>query len=293
MDRPNKIFISILFLSALTNTGFSESLKEQIAIQEILLQKPGTQEERSQVFLKLAHFYSQDQELDKAFFNFLEALKNCPHGAVSPLLPEEEKLFNEAFQCYLSQSPSDPFKASQELLMHYEGAAKEHPEYLHLNFLLSAAYANLGKYPLFFQKFYRAYPSLWDSYLSYKTQGVLYLRLSQREKSPEGRQKLQKVAVGFLTKALQKEPLDAGIYKILVSLAKEEQNMPLVLLFLQKLTEAEVPIPRGDIFLYVKEAVTLEEYELGQELIDQARKRYEFSRALTTAQDYLDQYKNG
>lgn len=295
MIGMHKFIQNIAFLFAFLFSSFIifADVKEEIIKEEAFLQKVLTQEEKQKAYFHLACAYYKDQELDKAFFNFLLALRNSPHRQECQMSSEEEKIYSEAFKYYLSQGSIDPFKTSQELLERYENILEKHPEYKHLNFLLSAAYGNLGDYLLFFEHFYLAFPFMWDTYLSYKTQGILYLRLSQRSKTKEERLTLQKEATRFLNLALQKEHNDAGLYKILISLAKEDKSHPLVLTYLQKMVQAEAVIPRGDIFLYVKEAVALEEYELGQKMIDQAKRTYEFSRALSAAQNYLDQYKNG
>lgn len=283
----------IFFLFPFILFPLEGGIKEQIAQEEAFLLKARSPEEKCEAFFHLACAYFEDQELDKAFLNFLQSLKYSPRHPPCSMTEPEKKLFTDAYRTYVDRSSSDPFKTAGELLEKYESQIKEHPDFLHMHFLLSTAYGNLGKYGLFFEHFFRGYPYLWDSYLAYKTQGILYLRLSQREKSLEGRVRLQKEAAQFLNLALQKEAKDASLYKILIALAKEEKNSSLILAYLQKMVREGVQIPRSDIFLYVKEAVALDEYELGQEMIDHGRCLYEVSRVLTAAQEYLDQHKNG
>ena len=296
MLSMKKSFSNALSLFLLCNALYgveanAETVKERIAKEISLLKQVSSHQEKSSVFFRLAMAYWEDQELDKAFLSFLESLKSAPHGEIPELHENEKSFYGEALQYYLAQASSDPQKTAQELIAKYGEIGREHPDYLHLNFLLSTAFANNGNYALFFEHFYAGYSKLWDTFLAYKTQGILYLRLSQRSATLEQKRSYQKEAERFLNLALERNGHDSGVYKILIGLAKEVKNDSLELSYLQKMVRAAPLIPRGDIFLYVQEAVALEEYELGQEIIDQARQQYEMSRVIAAAQDYLDQHK--
>ena len=240
--------------------------------------------------MQLAQAYYQDQESDKAFYYFLESLKEAPSDQENPMSAEEETLFTEASDLYLKQTDLDPVKSAHTILERFGSVADQHPEFFHLNLIVSVAHANLGAYDLFFERFYRVYPSVSETFMVNKTCGVLYLRLSQRTIYADEKYLYQQKARHFLNLALEKNPKDSSLYKILIFLAKEEENDALVVACLQKMVETEVTISRGDIYLYVREAVAYGEMKLGQAIVDKACALYDYSRAITAAQEYLDKH---
>ena len=268
-----------------------DALKEALRMQQQALVGTRSEEEKSQIFYELALLYYEDQEVDKAFAHFLEALKYLKKDVPAVMSDAESSLYLQAFDKYVNGSVSDPIQRSKELLKSCGEIADQNPDYLHLNFLIATAHANLGQYNLFFHKFYRGYPSLRESFLAYKTQGILYLRLSQHSSSFEERYAFKEEAFRHLTLALERNPCESGLYKILIFLAKDEKNDELVLAYLQRMVEYNTPISRSDIYLYVREAVILGEFELGQRMVDQARSLYGYSRALVDAEEYLNLYR--
>lgn len=280
----------ILFLCFASAPCFGD-VKQTILEKQQALQKVSSAREKSQIFYELARGYCQDQEIEQAFCHFLQALKGVEKLPPRIMGKPEQEIYTPALTDYLAHAGRDPVRAAQELLDRYGEVADRHPEYLHLNFLMATAYANLGKYDLFFERFYRGYPYLSDSFLAYKTQGILYLRLSQRCASREERGAFQREAFHCLTAALERSPQDTSLYKILVSLAKDEKDNARVRSYLQAMVDHKTPIPRGDVYLYVREAVALGEWGIGQAIVDQARTLYNYSRAVSDAQEYLNQNK--
>lgn len=278
-----KYLVFIFFLSPVV-LGASE-IKEEIASY----QKELFQQETDEIHCKLASAYFRDQEIDKAFQHFLCALKLISQEPAPEMCLEEKRHYEAALADYLNGAGSDPVKLAKQLLEAYGAAADANPEWIHLNFLIATAYANLGQYDTFFDRFFRGYRYLGDTFLAYKTRGVLYLRLAQHGRSPEERHADREEAFNCLTRALDRNPIDSSLYKVLIFLAKDEKNDALVLNYLQKMVEHEAHISRGDIYLYVREAAALGEPDLGQQIIDLARAQYEFSRGITAAQEYLNQ----
>lgn len=268
-----------------------EEIKIEIARLESALKAEENEIKKGELLYKLALVYYADQEIDKAFQSFLSALKYSPTREEKVLSEAEKKLYDEAFNFYLAQSGNDSTAVAKEMLKMYESAIKDKKDFSHLNFLLSAAYANLGVYDTFFDLFFHSYPYMKDSFLAYKTQGILYLRLSQRGRNEEERRCFQEEAFRHLTLALDRNQKDLSLYKILIFLAKDQENDSLIHFYLQKIVENEAQIPRSDIYLYVREAVVLGDYELGQEIINQAKAIYEYSRAISAAQEYLNQHR--
>jgi tetratricopeptide (TPR) repeat protein len=265
-----------------------EQIKGVIAEKQQALSKATSEEQRSQIFYELALAYYQDQELDRAFSSFLEALKSVVKLTPPEMGPEEGLHFQNALADYLAQGGADPAQIAEGLLQKYGQIAEQNPHFLHLNFLIATAYANLGQFDNFFSRFYRGYPYLHDTFLAYKTQGILYLRLSHHGKASAERRGFQQEAFHHLRLALTRNPQDASIYKVLIFLAKEENNASLIHSYLQQIVKNQVVLPRSDVYLYVREAVALQAFELGQEMIDQARSHYEYSRAIAEAQQYLN-----
>jgi tetratricopeptide (TPR) repeat protein len=248
-------------------------------------------QQKSKLYLELAVAYYKDQEIDRAFSHFLEALKLQAKAVAPGMEPGEPELYSKALEDYLLLSGTDPVAAAAELLRKYGENANQFPHFLHLNFLIATAYANLGNFEEFFERFYRGYPYLHDSFLAYKIQGVLILRLAHHGKTDEERRRYQEEAFRYLSLALDKNEKDPGLYKVLYFLAKEEKKKKLTRDYLEKIVENQVVLPRADIFFYVREAVALGAFETGQGIIDQAKKHYEFSRAIAAAQDYLNQQR--
>lgn len=268
-----------------------EDLKKEIAACEKILEIEQPDSDKSRILYQLALAYFRDQELDRAFKCFLSSIKHIPPVAEAAVNPAEIEFYDAALQLYLAECGPDPIKTSKELLSSYEQIAHDHPEYIHLNFLLSTAYGNLGMYDLFFERFYKAYPGLAESFLAHKTQGILYLRLAQHEKEEKIRHSYREEAHLQLAHAIEKNPQDASLYKILIALAKEDNNEALETVYLQKLVAAAPKIPRGDIYLYVREAVALQEVEMAKKIVEVAKKHYEYSRAISEAEEFLKQYQ--
>jgi len=271
-----------LFLSA-------TPIKDEIALYQKELSVSQSEVERGEIHYKLASAYFRDQETDKAFQHFLFALKSVRLKPAPQMSPEEEKLYEGAMADYLGGAGTDPVRVAKQMLEKYAEHADANREWVHLNFLVATAYANLGLYEDFFERFYHAYSYLGETFLAYKTRGILYLRLSQHGRSAEERHTFQEEAFHYLTLALDRSPKDSSLYKVLIFLAKDEKNDSLVLNYLQKMVEHGAHISRGDIYLYVREAVALGESALGQQIIDLARTQYDFSRAISAAQEYLNQ----
>jgi tetratricopeptide (TPR) repeat protein len=283
-----KRLVLLLTLSAWGGYGEVE-LKQAIQIQQDALQNSQNEQDKGRFYYELARLYAQDQEIERAFSCFLEALKRVSQKPPLPMSQEERAIYEPALQDYLAHVSLDPTRAGRELLERYGQVASKQPSYLHLNFLIATAYANVGEYDQFFDRFYRSYPYLRESFLAYKTQGILYLRLAQRNTVKEERLAYQKEAFQYLRKALEQNTQEASLYKILIMLAKDKKDEAQVSGYLHQIVDCNVPIPRGDIYLYVKEAVDLEAFEIAQIVIDQGRTRYDYSKAIEAAQEYLNQ----
>jgi tetratricopeptide (TPR) repeat protein len=276
-----------IFPSFLQGNEF-EKIEEEIQERDHAINEVEIEEKRAKIFFDLALTSYQDQEVERAFFYFLEALKRVSKEAPIDMKDEEQSIYHQALQIYLSSAGREPSEVATALLLEYGGIADRNPHFLHLNFLIAIAYANKGEYDHFFTRFYEGFPYLSETFLALKTQGIICLRFSRLTRFQEERAHFQKEAFTYLTQALDKNPHDPSLYKTLISLAKEE-NTSLCTHYLRKIVENRVILPRCEIYMYVKEAVLLGEFEIGQEIIDQAKAHYTYSRAIAEAQHYLDQ----
>ncbi|MCH9626651.1 MAG: hypothetical protein S4CHLAM2_02770 [Chlamydiales bacterium] len=282
----NLILFTPLFLA-------TPDIKETLATCQKELNKATERSVRSELHYALACAFCADQEMNRAFEHFVMALKAVDRTEAPELCAEEKKVYEEALQMYIEGGGSDPIRLAEELLASYGQKADAHPEWMHLNFLIATAWANLGKFEDFFVRFYNAYPFLGETFLAYKTRGILYLRLSQYTSSTKERGLYQKEAFVCLTEALSRNPKDGSLYKVLIFLAKDEKKDSLVLHYLQKIVENRAHVARGDVNEYVHEAVAQGELSLGQKIIDLAQSEYAFSRSVLAAQEYLNQCIRG
>jgi tetratricopeptide (TPR) repeat protein len=264
-----------------------DQIKEMLAEKQKALSIAVSDQEKSTLNFELATLFYKDQEIDKAFIHFLEALKWLPKEAVSSK-EEKDVEYQTALADYLAQAGKDPIDAAEMLLKKYGTCAENKKA---LNFLLATAYGNLGQYETFFVRFYQGYPYFYDTFLTHKTQGILYMRLFHHGKTTEEREYYEQMACQHLNLALQRNPLDASLYKIMIFHAKKEKNNTLVYDYMKKMVKHKVVASRSDILFYVQEAVALRDFTLGQSIIDIAKSHYEYSRALATAQEYLNQQR--
>lgn len=258
-------------------------VKEDIhSLEQKLVKVP--KKEKSKLHCDLAILYLKDQEQDKAFESFLLALDNYPQITEYKPLEEENKLLQEALNFYFN-SGLDPVALGTELLKKYEKIADSHPHFRHFNALLATAYANCGMLERFFNQFYTSYCP--DYFLAPKTKGILTLRLSSHAKTEEERKNGKALALKYMLSALEMNPQDPSLYRLVLVLAHENNDKELKVNCLKNIAHNKVTIPRADIFYYVKECVEMGRKDLGQELLNCAKEKYEYSRAISAAEEVL------
>jgi len=265
----------------LTLSPFIEQKNELATLHEKLSMAP----QDAHVHYRLALAYFRDQEVDKAFFHFLKSL-DCKEK--EPTDTKESPLYLEALQLYLDQCAIDPISCAEQLIEKYEKLSAATPQDLQLTLLLATAYANTGKFDLFFEHFFRIYPFLNDHYLVYKARGIILSRLIKHGVDQEAKKKDQRQMVQELEHALQKEPRDASLYKILILCADEEDNGAQMIAYLKNLLLHRVKFPRSDICFYVYAAANRGELELAKKILDLAKEYYPYSKNIIASLDYLN-----
>ncbi len=157
--------------------------KEAIANeQKLIAQSPLA--ERGLHKQKLAKLFYKDQETEKAFEVFLEALSEAEVLPAQKITEEEQRLYTQALQAYLERSPSTkPLEQAKSIKQKYAPIIAAQPAYHHLGYIVAAAYANLEKFSEYFDLFYQSYRSLPEHYLAYKGKAALHAQLLARRRT--------------------------------------------------------------------------------------------------------------
>lgn len=284
--------IAFILLCCPSTPLFSEltkaNCKEWIALhQSQISQLPKEKQGDSKVQLALAYYY--DQELEKAFKTYLEALEPIKSQSNYPANIEEKSLYDEALRLYLaSNSGSNAEETAKKIRDKYEPIVKSHPNYLHLNFLVAAAYANLGLFDSFFNAFYLSYQKLPSSYMSYRTKAILHIKLYEKARTAQEKEE-QKIAIFENVSLAQKAyPQDSSLYKLQIVFSPEKEKLSVVQRALLKIINENISVPRSDILFYVAEALKAKEKPLALQFLNKAKDWYQYSRIITTAQEMID-----
>lgn len=241
----------------------------------------------AEIQLKLAMAHWRDQEQERAFKAFLLALELTPKQVLDSISPDEEILYREALEIYLTHSGREASAGAQQLSECYAKTLCEHPDYHHLGYLVALADANLGQFEAFFPRFYKGYCADPDHFLAYKTRALLHHRLMERARDPTQREEQREQALRNVQQALARFPNDVTLYQMSMSLALPHEKASLVQSALGKMTRGSLVVPRCDVLFFVKEAAAAEEWALAEQFLAQARQWYPSSRQVDTAAEYL------
>lgn len=267
----------------------SEEYKQKISqkIEEI---KKTPLEQQSEMQRDLAVLYYRDQDHEKAFKLYLDALKGIHENPQILLMTKEEDIFyNKALEIYLSNHAKGSQIAAEKIRQEYGPILTMHPEYYHLGFIVAVAAANLELFEEFFQQFYRSYVMLPQHYLAFKTKAILHSKLFARASSVIDREIQRQAILDNLTHAIQKNSSDASLYKLLLITTLENQRGSTVKFVLDQIFEKSIIIPRSDLAFYVEQAVITKQIELARRFVEQSRQWYQHSRVIDAAQKYIDE----
>lgn len=257
------------------------------AIKTIDLEK----EKSGELLVLLAEAYYKDQEHAKAFNAFLNALDQSKKDSASlPMKKEESLLYGEALKIYLDPGARDRAITALKIRDLYAGAWRLHPEYAELGYLVAIAYANLEEYPEFFDIFYKSYQKIPDHYLSYKTQGILHLKLYDRGKTLEDKEHERKLVLYYFNKAREVYPQDHSLYKMQIAFSQDKEQI--LETCLKEIVDKDIVIPRRDLSFYIDQLFAYGKNELAVEFLTKARKWYPYSRTLDAADEILKAKKN-
>ncbi len=268
-------------------------LKKAIKIQQDKIDQ-AEEIDKAQYTEELALLYLKDQDQEKAFAAFLKVLDLIAFAAgqetvsAETIFVNDEVEYKRAFSIYLDPASESPTATAINLIKALLPVIKAKPDQYLLDYFVAIAYANLGKYEEFFTHFYRAYRFYPAHYLAFKTKAVMHIKLLERTRLESGRAEQRQAIMDNLTLALEREPQDITIYKLLISFSPKEKKRDQVQLCLNKIINGNIMIPRSELMFYVIEAVDVSDHELAQRFIDRAKVWYPQSRIVTSAQNYLD-----
>lgn len=293
------IFMVVSFLAVLpvyatdNNAIIAEAVerrdyKKAIAIKQDEITSQSGQA-KGAALKELAYLYLKDQDQEKAFSTFLLALDLAPK--LRKECPEDSEIYKKAFQIYLDPSNGSPQVTAQKLLSELNPVIDKEPDQIILQYFIAIAYANLNRFVEFFDHFYQAYTYYPDHYLAYKTQAVLHIKLLERTRGEEDRDKQKRMILKQLEEALKREPRDVAIYRLSISFSPKEEKEEQVRRSLNKIIRDNIMVPRSDLMFYVQEALDSDESDLAARFIQKAREWYPESRLVNEAQTYLDAHK--
>lgn len=238
--------------------------------------------------LELAKAYVLDQNMEKAFTVFLEALENS--AVETEMFSEtDETFYQEALAFYLDPHAQSTKDTASDLLRRFEPVLKEHPECIQVSLLMAASYANMGRYRDFFALFFQAYPYASHHYLAYKTKAIIHIKLFEKACTAEQKESEQQKIVAYLQKASEKYPRDHSLYKMMVAFSPPAIKDQMIKSGLKKIVDDNIVIPRTDLVFFVEMAAKHNEFESAQLLLDKARQWYPYSRIINAAQQFLDE----
>lgn len=232
---------------------------------------------------ELAILHFKDQELERAFIAFLQALEAIKIET-APIVTEEEKvLYEKGLQIYLNaHGPSEASEGAEMILEQFQSILIVHPDYFLLSFLIAVSEANLDQFESFFHRFYQAYRFFPQHYMAYKTKTILHTKLFAMAKTPAEKEFRRGEIVKNAALAVEKNAHDIALYKILINFAQENQKKKVLNSCLNKIIDQNIIIPRTEIAFYVEQAVEADQRDLAQSFLNKARSWYPQSRTIET-----------
>lgn len=274
-------------LNRMNEKHYKEAIK---TYQELI---DGAQGLKKGEYLKqLAKAYYGDQEHVKAFVAFLQALDALPleEEKKEPLpSSEEKKVYAEALKIYLDPNERDPHILSLKLRDLYAGIYRLHPDYYQLGYIVAAAYANLFDFNKFFDIFFQSYQRLPHHYLAYKTKSILHIKLYERARTPEEKEKARESIVYYLEKAKIACPLDGSLYRLAIVFASEQDQVKAISSNVKEILKGSLIVPRSDLSFYFDQLLAHGMTNLATDFLAKARKWYPYSRTLDAAEEIIQE----
>ncbi len=239
---------------------------------------------------------AREQELEKAFKLFLEALDETPSEPVADFTATEKELYDRVQQLYLSQPSRKAKEVATKLRQDYGHTTALHPDYYRLQYLIALAYANSEQFDEFFVRFYPSYRHVPEHYLVDKTRALLNLKLMLWAKTPEEKNQFRQQVYQYTQQGLRKNNEDYTLYKMAIAFAPKEEKDRALATLLNNMLSAPMILPREEFLFFIKEAAEMGQFDLANRLLDQAKAQYGESRSVQSVEDWVagqKELKNG
>jgi tetratricopeptide (TPR) repeat protein len=233
----------------------------------------------SDLFVELACLYMKDQKEEEAFSTFLEALEGPPSESYE-MCQEEEEIYSKSLKLYLEEAQRPSQEIAKELEGLLEPIVEAHPTYAHVRFILANAYANVGKWDLFFRHFYTSYKQKRDAFLAARTMGILNIKLFEKARTLEAKEEKRKKINEALQRALCLYNEDGSLYKLLIVFSPPDARKQVAREMIERIIQGNAVIVRSQIPFFVHEALELGSKELAARFLDRAASWYQYSRVI-------------
>jgi hypothetical protein len=242
--------------------------------------------------VNVAITYLKNQEEDKAFRVFLEALNTHSPQESFIITYEEEELYKKALENYLDRSEYDKKELSKKIQKEFSYILSEHPEYHLLGFFFAIADANLENYEHFFKRFYESFLKYPDHFLVFKTKAIIHYKLFEKA-STEDERSIQSILIyKNALEALNRYSKDHSLSKLAIAFAPEEKKTTIIRDCLNKILMDNIILPRADISFYLQHAISSDNDDLAEQLINRAQSWYQYSRTIDAAKKVLEENKS-
>ena len=265
----------------------SGHIKEAESIYSHLL-KTAADDEVGYAMTRLAVAYYKDQEHEKAFETFLHALEQSKNEGPSTLSDEEAKVYDLALKIYLDNAGLTPEETAQKIALQFGSTYEKNPDFHHLGYIIAVGYANLGRYDLFFDEFYKSYVNDPKHFLAFKAKAALHIKLFERSKTDDQREQQRRLIISNAQQAAALQPHDSSLYRIILGFSLEKSKAAVLTTYLNKIIDQNIVISRLDIPYYAEIAIAFEQYDLAQKFLDKAKVWYNYSRVIEVAQQHLN-----
>ncbi len=238
---------------------------------------------------RLAITYYKDQEHEKAFKTFLEALEISGIKESSAISSGEKKVYEEALKIYLDNEGLTAEEKAQKIALQFGPIYEKNPDFYSLGYIIAVGQANQGHYEQFFDLFYKSYLKDPHHFLAYKAKAALHIKLFERAKIDVEREEQRKQIIDNAHQATLLYPRDSSLYRMILGFTPEASKGKILFMYLNKIIEENIVISRTDIPYYVEIAIAFEQYDLAQNFLDKAQNWYAYSRVISAAQQRLDE----
>ncbi len=238
--------------------------------------------------LEIVKSYYTDQQQEKAFKFFLEALQVAPVHNEYCVTEEEHLLYGKALEIYLGSKGGHSQEGSQQILSRYVPILEKHLDYSQLAYIVALAHANQNNFTRFFEVFYSAFQKHPHHYLAYKTKAILWIKLFERELPGEIKESARAQIMKHLEIAVEMYPQDTSLYRLKILYAALSEKPKVVGESLNKIIHADIVIPRVELEFYLQQALSLNDREITRRFINKASEWYHFSRLIMAAREQFN-----